>query len=71
MTPPCYNCGKRVVGCHSTCEDYKTFKAEILERKQKIRVDLEVTNYVVAGQVKAKAKIAERKKNSKIRRYKK
>ena len=22
---PCYECDKRALGCHSTCEDYKAF----------------------------------------------
>ena len=25
MKAPCYNCEKRVLGCHGTCEDYKDF----------------------------------------------
>ena len=30
---PCRNCTKRVVGCHSTCKDYKDWKKEDQERK--------------------------------------
>lgn len=26
VTPPCYKCEKRQVGCHSQCEDYKAYK---------------------------------------------
>lgn len=25
----CYNCEKRKVGCHSSCEDYKQFKINL------------------------------------------
>ena len=25
---PCYKCDKRVIGCHSTCEDYKLWLEE-------------------------------------------
>lgn len=27
MNVPCYNCPDRCVGCHSTCEKYKAFRA--------------------------------------------
>ena len=39
---PCKNCTKRVVGCHSTCDEYKAFAqerdAEVNRRWQKQRV---------------------------------
>lgn len=28
----CYNCERRVVGCHSNCEDYKEFRDMIDKR---------------------------------------
>lgn len=32
----CYNCQNRHIGCHSDCEDYKQFRAELDEiNKQK------------------------------------
>lgn len=32
----CYNCQNRHMGCHSDCEDYKQFRAELDEiNKQK------------------------------------
>lgn len=30
----CLYCNKRVVGCHSKCEDYKFFKEKIAEEKK-------------------------------------
>lgn len=30
---PCYNCDKRTVNCHCTCEDYKAYKQELSEQK--------------------------------------
>ena len=33
----CKNCDHRVVGCHSTCEDYRREAVERMERKIKIR----------------------------------
>lgn len=31
----CYGCKNRVLGCHSTCEDYKKYKKYIEQLKQK------------------------------------
>lgn len=28
MKAPCKDCGKRHVGCHDACEEYKTFAEE-------------------------------------------
>ena len=36
MTPPCYGCDKRHVGCHGGCAEYKAYKdarGEILAKK--------------------------------------
>lgn len=32
---PCKGCENRFVGCHSECERYKTFKANIEAQRQK------------------------------------
>lgn len=29
ITPPCKDCEFRTIGCHSNCEPYKEFQAEI------------------------------------------
>ena len=36
-TDPCYKCEKRVIGCHSTCEDYKVWleKRSVVNRRIK------------------------------------
>jgi hypothetical protein len=34
---PCYGCENRHQGCHSSCETYKTFQRENLERNRQIR----------------------------------
>ena len=36
MSAPCMNCKKRELGCHSSCEEYLNYKAEI-ERIKAIR----------------------------------
>lgn len=48
---PCMGCDKRQVGCHSTCETYIAYKAEIEaqneERRQKAKLleDLRALDY--------------------------
>ena len=34
---PCFNCQKRCEGCHSSCEDYKAYRSELSEIKEKCR----------------------------------
>ena len=34
---PCYKCEKRFIECHTSCEDYKTYKDAINELKQRCR----------------------------------
>lgn len=36
---PCMNCQDRVLGCHSQCERYKGFRAELDEINRKRRED--------------------------------
>ena len=36
MSNPCKDCTKRVVGCHSTCKDYKDWKEEQVKRRDTI-----------------------------------
>lgn len=33
----CKNCDHRVIGCHSTCKEYRQEQKELLEKKIKIR----------------------------------
>ena len=38
---PCFNCEKRYVGCHSSCEEYAEFKDQKeINRKQKKRQNI-------------------------------
>jgi hypothetical protein len=30
---PCFQCEKRVIGCHVTCEDYKVYSEERQKKK--------------------------------------
>lgn len=36
MTPPCKGCEDRAVGCHSSCERYKQYKAELAAAKAEL-----------------------------------
>lgn len=44
---PCHNCEKRVLGCHSTCEDYKAFS-----EKNKValgkKIEADKKNYIAS-----------------------
>lgn len=33
--PPCKGCDERQIGCHSTCERYKAFRAALNEQNAK------------------------------------
>ena len=36
MKPPCKGCEDRAVGCHSGCERYKQYKAELAAAKAEL-----------------------------------
>lgn len=44
---PCFNCEKRHVGCHSSCEEYAEFKRNFSEQKEIERKQEERQNIVV------------------------
>lgn len=47
VTSSCKGCEKRFVGCHATCEDYKSFKEnlkmrnDIINKKKQTQVDVD------------------------------
>lgn len=41
----CKGCTRRTMTCHSTCEDYKTFRREKDEENQARRLDVEMRGY--------------------------
>lgn len=50
---PCADCQKRYVGCHSDCEDYKTWKSEqmsVAEDKRKRKNETSMLNSYTAAQ---------------------
>ena len=50
MKNPCYKCEKRVVGCHGTCKEHKSFREEKDRQKEKIRAENIATYYEVGRQ---------------------
>ena len=48
MKSPCLNCKKRVLGCHSHCGDYATFKAQLEKEKQAKILEIKQTEITIA-----------------------
>lgn len=44
--PQCKNCEKRYVGCHSECEDYKSWKSEHDELIKKASINKEIYQWL-------------------------
>lgn len=60
----CFNCTKRTVGCHSTCEEYKATKEE-LYNEQKKTYEGRVKDSIYTGYAVNAARKAKRRKNGK------
>lgn len=56
----CKNCKNRIVGCHSTCRDYKEFKERLTEIKKFMAID-PADEFLAKSKVRAKAFVFERK----------
>lgn len=56
MKNKCYNCERRHVGCHVTCEDYKKFKvSQDAIRKESEKAKLK--DVLIAERVREKARL--------------
>lgn len=58
---PCYNCTKRSVGCHSTCEEYIAFDQANRARIEQIRRKRYADNMFYEVTVRAIKKISKKK----------
>lgn len=73
--PPCKDCEERLVGCHSDCEKYKTWRKvkdrQYKEELEKRRGDIEYEHYVKSRQRKIRDKkvISEKEKRKIFRNY--
>ena len=56
----CKNCKDRIVGCHSTCRDYKEYKEKLAEIKKFMAKD-PADAFLAKTKVRAKAFVFERK----------
>ena len=50
-TPPCKECKKRVMACHTTCEDYKNWKTDHEKRRAEIVKRNKVNNDFIAAKI--------------------
>ena len=50
-TPPCKNCKKRFQFCHTTCEDYKIWKADHEKRRAEAVERFKMDNEFIAAKV--------------------
>lgn len=50
IKPPCKGCEERQIGCHSTCERYKAFRADLDEQNAK-RAEIKSANDATARSV--------------------
>ena len=59
MNNPCKNCDKRHPECHSSCEDYKEFRAEcdrIMKKREQINLSTPDPSKIIKRLLKAKAR---------------
>ena len=67
ILPPCTECQERVLGCHSICEQYKKFKAELAELKAKKVAEYAERDFILATKIGVK-KAADHKRSCERRR---
>ena len=48
MIAPCKDCEKRVVGCHSSCEEYKKFREFRNELNEKRHIENQTSCFTVS-----------------------
>lgn len=56
MTAPCKDCPNRVVGCHSTCEQYIKYKEEQESVRRSRRAESEKHVYAIQSIMERKRK---------------
>ena len=39
IKPPCKNCQKRTIGCHSACPEYLAYRKDLEEKKAKEKLE--------------------------------
>lgn len=62
LSAPCLGCKKRVLGCHTTCGDYKTYKEAKASDKRKRETYSEQRHIVTSFEMDAKRKRSKTKR---------
>lgn len=65
---PCCDCDRRVLGCHSTCKDYRDYKDGLAARGNKIRTQRESYNFLISSSASRKQRQIELKKQDRARK---
>lgn len=50
-TPPCKDCKKRCLACHTVCEDYKNWKVEHDNKRTEISAKQKTENEILAAKI--------------------
>ena len=62
MSAPCYGCGDRQIGCHSSCEKYAAFNRENIRRRKEKAVEFACEDINYFGKMKTVKEKMGRKK---------
>lgn len=49
MSAPCYQCERRTVGCHATCDDYKEFAGSKRQENERRKAYLKDAEYFISA----------------------
>ena len=61
-TPPCKDCQKRTMACHTSCKDYKNWKADHDNRKAEIVEKERTANQIKAAKIEFVTEYKKRKR---------
>jgi hypothetical protein len=64
-TPPCKDCQKRTMACHTSCKDYKDWKAEHDKRKAEIVDNVRIESQLTTAKIEFIAEYKRRTKRKK------
>ena len=51
-TPPCKDCKKRCMACHTVCEDYKNWKIQHENKREEIIAEYKTERDIISTKVK-------------------
>ena len=62
---PCFDCEKRTVGCHSTCEEYKAYSQKNKEQNELRKVAVKKRTEAMTFELGIKQKVLKRYRRKK------